>query len=248
MCASVRPSVAESSASRSPSSIRFGLLSEVLAVLLTGMFVVGGALAIFGDGLMILIGSVWLANVLMLAIIYAGLRRRGQDWTHFGLSFRWSGRRSAIRAVAQSMGVFVFATASFVVAAILMANLVGMPEPADMSQYNALSGNLGLTLMSLASVYLVSSFAEEVIYRGFMITRLRESFGSGKVSIMVAVLCSSMVFGLVHSEWGIAGMVQASFMGIALGVSYLAFSRNLWVTILAHAYMDTLLVVQMYLR
>jgi membrane protease YdiL (CAAX protease family) len=36
-------------------------------------------------------------------------------------------------------------------------------------------------------------------------------------------------------------------MGLALGVSYLVVGRNLWVTILAHAYMDTILMVQMYL-
>ena len=36
-------------------------------------------------------------------------------------------------------------------------------------------------------------------------------------------------------------------MGLALGTSYLIVKRNLWVTILAHAYMDTILVLQMYL-
>ena len=35
-------------------------------------------------------------------------------------------------------------------------------------------------------------------------------------------------------------------MGVALGASYLAVKRNLWVIILAHAYMDTILVLQMY--
>ena len=36
-------------------------------------------------------------------------------------------------------------------------------------------------------------------------------------------------------------------MGLALGISYLLVKRNLWVLILAHAYMDTVLMVQMYL-
>ena len=36
-------------------------------------------------------------------------------------------------------------------------------------------------------------------------------------------------------------------MGLALGMSYLLVKRNLWVTILAHAYMDTILMLQMYL-
>ncbi len=41
-------------------------------------------------------------------------------------------------------------------------------------------------------------------------------------------------------------MVQTAFMGLALGVSYLVLGRNLWVTILAHGYMDTMLLLQMY--
>ncbi len=46
--------------------------------------------------------------------------------------------------------------------------------------------------------------------------------------------------------WGASGIVQTGFMGLALGVSYLVVGRNLWVTILAHADMDTILMVQMF--
>ena len=55
-----------------------------------------------------------------------------------------------------------------------MANLVGMPESADMSKYDYLQGNLTMTILALGSVYVVSAFAEEVIYRGFLITRISE--------------------------------------------------------------------------
>ena len=47
--------------------------------------------------------------------------------------------------------------------------------------------------------------------------------------------------------WGVMGIMQTTFMGLALGISYLLVKRNLWVLILAHAYMDTVLMVQMYL-
>ena len=221
-------------------------IGEVVAVLLVGVGVVGGVAVVFGNDLSTSIASVWVANLLMLGLIYAGLKWRGQNWADFGLTVDRVGWRTCLRVLAQSFLVFVFAIAAFVVAAIVMANLVGMPEGADMSKYNSLRGNLLLTLLALLSVYLVSSFAEEVIYRGFMITRLTDTFGSGPASIWVAVAISSLVFGLVHSDWGVAGMVQATCMGVALGISYLAVSRNLWVTILAHAYMDTILVLQMY--
>jgi membrane protease YdiL (CAAX protease family) len=178
--------------------------------------------------------------------VYLGLRLRGQRWAHFGLILRFGTWRSVIRALLLSVLVFVAAMAAFVVGAILMANVVGIPEGADMSRYSYLRGNLPMTILALVSVYIVSAFAEEVIYRAFLITRIAELRAGGKAPLGLAVVVSSVVFGLVHSDWGLAGMVQTSFMGLALGVSYLAVRRNLWVTILAHAYMDTILVLQMY--
>ena len=43
-----------------------------------------------------------------------------------------------------------------------------------MSSYEYLQGNLPMLLLSLAGVYIVSSFGEEVLYRGFLINRLAE--------------------------------------------------------------------------
>jgi hypothetical protein len=45
----------------------------------------------------------------------------------------------------------------------------------------------------------------------------------------------------------VVGIVQTTFMGLALAASYLLVKRNLWVLVLAHAYIDTVLLVQMYL-
>lgn len=42
-------------------------------------------------------------------------------------------------------------------------------------------------------------------------------------------------------------MVQTGFMGLALAISFLVLQRNLWILILAHFYMDAILMVQMYL-
>ncbi len=52
--------------------------------------------------------------------------------------------------------------------------------------------------------------------------------------------------GLAHFDWGIVGIVQTAFMGLALAISYLVTKRNLWALVLAHACIDTLLLVQMY--
>jgi membrane protease YdiL (CAAX protease family) len=93
----------------------------------------------------------------------------------------------------------------------------------------------------------VSSFGEEVIYRAFIINRVAEMGAGARRAWWAAVAVSAVVFGLVHFDWGPMGIVQTAFMGLALGIAYLRVRRRLWVLILAHAYMDTILLVQMYL-
>lgn len=225
---------------------KFCKTGEIFAVLGVGVAVILCGSAWFGSGPIARVASIWVANASMLAVVFLGLRLRGQDSSHFGLSWHVSSARSVMRGVAVSLLVFIAAMVAFMAGAILMANILGMPEPADMSRYDNLRGNLTKTLLALVSVYFVSAFAEEMIYRGFLITRIMEVASSGKYSYFAAVVVSSILFGLIHSDWGLRGMVQASFMGLALGASYLVIRRNLWIMILAHGYMDTILILQMY--
>jgi membrane protease YdiL (CAAX protease family) len=222
-------------------------VGEFATVLVVAMVVIVGAGPLAGDNPLARQGVVWTANVLMLVTVWLGLRLRGQGWTHFGLSFRLADRRTVVRGVLLSVVVLVAAVAAFVVGAIVMANIIGVPEGADTSGYDYLRGNLPMLILALVAVYIVSSFGEEVIYRGFLINRIAELGSGGKTAWRLAVVVSSIVFGLIHFAWGPAGMVQTGFMGLALGVSYLLVGRNLWVMILAHGYMDTILMVQLYL-
>ena len=221
-------------------------VGEIVALFVVAIAVIGLVGPLAGENPIAGQGVVWVANVLMLVTVWLGLRLRGQGWAHFGLSFRGASRRIVVRAVLVSLVVFIAAIAAFVMGAIVMANIVGIPEGADMSGYNYLSGNLPMLILALVAVYIVSSFGEEVIYRAFLINRIAELGGGGKAAWRVAVLISSVVFGFAHYGWGASGIVQTGFMGLALGVSYLVVGRNLWVTILAHAYMDTILMVQMF--
>jgi len=186
---------------------------------------------------------VWIANVAMLSVVWLGLPLRGQPLAHIGLI---SGVNK-LRTLALSLVVFVAAVIGFAAGSIVMANIVGIPQSADMSGYNYLQGNLPMLVGALLAVFVVSSFGEEVIYRRSLVTRIAELGGSGKALLRIAVLISAIVFGLVHFQWGPMGIVQTGFMGLALGVSFILVKRNLWILVLAHAYMDAILMIQMYL-
>jgi len=189
---------------------------------------------------------IFLGNMLMVGLIWHGLSRRNQTWKEIGLVFRLPHVRSALKLFLRSLIVCLISVTAFVLGAVLMAMIVGQPQAADLSDYGYLSGNIMVLIGTLIAVWIGASFAEEVIYRGFLIHRLEEMGMNGRRSKWVAVFISSVVFGLIHFAWGPVGIVQAGFMGLALGISYLFVKRNLWVLILAHGYMDTILILGLY--
>jgi len=226
---------------------RLAKLSEITVALLgPAAFLLALAPTAGGDPLRFQ-SLVWVTNGLMLVLVWTGLRLRGQTWSHFGLHFAWPEPRSVFRALGISLSVLVVAVVAFLVGAVVAANIFGVPEGPDTSGYGYMSGNLPMLIGALAAAYVMSSFGEEVFYRGFLIHRIAE-LSTGRKPWASAVVGSAIVFGLAHFSWGPAGMVQTGFMGLALGAAYLRLGRNLWLTILAHAYMDTILFVQMYLR
>jgi membrane protease YdiL (CAAX protease family) len=189
----------------------------------------------------------WVANLIILGYIWTGIRLRGEALEDFGLSFKRPTWNQIFRTFLWSLLVFVLALAGFVIGSIVMANITGIPENTTVQVYAFLRDNIGMLLATLAGVYVVSSFGEEVIYRAFLINRISELGLSGKWGKFIAIAIAAVIFGLAHYSWGAMGIVQTSLMGLALGICYVYFKKGLWPLILAHAYMDTILIVQMYM-
>jgi len=96
--------------------------------------------------------------------------------------------KTGIKVFFQSILVFVLVLAGFIIASIIMANITGIPESSDMSGYNYLKDNIWMLFLTLGGVYIVSSFGEEVIYRAFLINRIKElrfTSKTGKVIVVV---------------------------------------------------------------
>ena len=222
-------------------------IGEIVLLFLMVVAFVLLVLPLAEDNLLYKQGIVWTANILMLLYIWGGIRLRGEDCSSFGLGFKRPTLKQGFRIFLLSLLVFVLAMIGFMIGSVVMVNITGMPELADMSSYAFLQDNLGLLLLTLLGVYIASSFGEEIIYRGFLINRISELGGSTKLAVSLAVLFSAVIFGLVHYEWGPMGVVQTFFMGLVLGICYIKFKKRLWVLILAHAYMDTILILQLYL-
>ena len=109
----------------------------------------------------------------------------------------------------------------------------------DVSAFTDLEGDLGLLVMYLAASWVLAAFCEEVAFRGYLLTRLTDVLGSGRLQRVVAVLGSSVLFGLLHTEQGVVGVVAAAVAGVVFSVLRYRF-RTLWAPVLAHGFDDTL--------
>lgn len=222
-------------------------IGEILLVFVAAFALISLTKPLVGDDPILKQVAIWMANILMLIIVWVGVKLRGESWNDFGLGFKSITWSEAMKMFLLSLLVFVLAVTGFIIGSIVMANITGIPESANMNGYDYLKDNIGMLLLTLGGVYIVSSFGEEVVYRAFLINRISELGQETKKATIIAVIISSIIFGFVHFEWGPMGIVQTGFMGLVLGICYIKLKRRLWILILAHAYMDTILMVQMYL-
>ncbi|MBT8050443.1 MAG: CPBP family intramembrane metalloprotease [Xanthomonadales bacterium] len=226
---------------------RFSCLVEMLLVFGVAGLVILAGLPLAGESLFGRQLVVVAANAVMLALVWLGTRLRGLGAESLGLAVRRAGWKPLAAGFGKSLVVLVLGLIGFGLGSMVMANITGIPQQADVSGYDYLRGNLPMLLISLGTIYVVSSLGEEVIYRGFLIDRLERLLGGARRSTWVAVVISSLVFGAAHFGWGIVGVVQTTFMGLAFALSFIWFRRNLWILVAAHAYMDTALIVPLYL-
>ena len=181
---------------------------EIIVVCFPAMLAILFVESWVGDDAIAYQAVIWVVYVVMLAIVYAALRMHGNNWLHLGVSFKFAGWRRAGVTLRQAMIVFVCAVLAFALGSVVAVNIVGIPEGADFEKYEYLQGNLGMLLLSLAGVYVVSTFGEEVLFRGYLMTRCAEFFSDAILGRRFAILASTVVFALIHYDWGLMGILQ----------------------------------------
>ena len=106
--------------------------------------------------------------------------------------------------------------------------------------FDSLRGNLRTTLISIALVWPLAAFGEEMIYRGYLMNRVADLFNRTRPAWITSLFATHIAFGLSHAYQGVTGVVDEGLMGVLLGVIYLGTGRNLSVGIVAHGVSDTI--------
>lgn len=141
-----------------------------------------------------------------------------------------------------------------IVAAVLAVYQIGGPYivawtgfAPDNSRLMLMIGNLPIFILATTIAWITAAFFEEIVFRGFVLSRIHTGVGGGKVAIAVAWVLSSLLFGALHFLDGVGQVMLASLAGLVIGLFVILPRQTLWPAIIAHGVLNTIGFVQVYL-
>jgi membrane protease YdiL (CAAX protease family) len=145
-----------------------------------------------------------------------------------------------------AIGIFVAYVVFQGVGVVVVSQFVEIPQP-DLSRFEPYHGNLMAAVMLVLILPFTASIPEEIIYRGFLMGRLSNIFGTTTWGNVITIGIQSLAFGSIHFQWGVGGIVVTAIMGMVWGTAYILCGRNLWITIIAHSFGHLMMGLQLYL-
>ena len=196
------------------------------------------------------VGGDWLQRAAvparMLFLVLAAtllLRWSGASWRDVGLPRPASWWRTSGLVV----GGYVAVGLMFALTTQLLLPALGV-APKTISLFAALEGNAAEYLYWLLPVAWGSAaFGEELVFRGYLQSRLQSAMGGAKGAAAAALLLQGLIFGALHAYQGLGGAIIAGTTGLVLGGVYLAARKNLWAPIILHGLVDTVTLTAVFL-
>jgi uncharacterized protein len=118
------------------------------------------------------------------------------------------------------------------IAVVLLFHRAGFRESQVTRQLVPVTPGDKLTFLGVS---VTAGVCEEVVFRGFLLTALATATGS----MAMALLLSSIAFGIVHAYQQPAGAARAGLLGALLALPLLVHG-SIWPAILAHAALDVI--------
>ncbi len=175
-----------------------------------------------------------------LAVASWRMKVRGVSWTDLGLCTPKSYKGTLVATVVV-LGLAVFLVILFQ----LMKDQLALSVAPDNSGENAVSkfgdlrGNWILFLTIIPFIWL-QSLLEEILDRGFLISWIERMLSNGLFATVFAVIAQAVIFGFRHSYDLSERSITVGLIGLAMGIGYVVFGRNLWPIIIAHCILNTM--------
>jgi membrane protease YdiL (CAAX protease family) len=196
-------------------------------------------------GLVVLGHNLWhvVPNEVPILLVagWVSLRLRRLGWRGVGLVRP----RSWLRTVAWAVGIAAAVQGfGLLVLDPLLERTFG--RAADLSEFRPLVGNLRLTLAGLAVVWTFAAFGEELVYRGYLMSRAADAGDRSPGAWVASLGLVVVLFAVAHAYKGAPGMIDSGLSALVLGTAYIRSGRNLWLPILTHGLIDTFALALVY--
>lgn len=117
----------------------------------------------------------------------------------------------------------------------------------DPEMFAPLKGQLPKLLINVILIsWLHAALCEEIIFRGFILRWVERLAGGGQGALALAIFVQAILFGLSHYPQGRTGILTTMLGGLFWGAIFLVGGRQLWVVIVGHATVDTVLFTLAY--
>jgi CAAX protease family protein len=168
------------------------------------------------------------------------IRLRDGGWSAMGFKRPASWKRVLLIALAAA-GLRILT--GEIVERITLPFWPAIVAPAGTSE---ITGNIKFALLALLVVWTFAAFGEEISYRGYLLTRAADLGKRTPAAYWLGIVVVSILFGYGHYYKGPTGILDSGIAGLILGAAYVVSGRNLWATILAHGFIDTVSVVMVF--
>jgi uncharacterized protein len=179
--------------------------------------------------------------IVCLAVIILYLRKQKKTFQDFGL------KRHGLTFKTLWVGVFSAVCWTTLMKWIYIPFINHFFSVPDYSEYDFLRNKLSALIITVIAAWIVGGFYEEIIFRGFIQTKIQEWFQRHNYAFWISGLLTSILFGLYHWQQGIFGVVSATLGGLFWTFLLRRYDGNLWFPILSHAIYDTIILTMIYL-
>ena len=121
-------------------------------------------------------------------------------------------------------------------------------EGRDLSRFGEASATLPGLLVLLAFSWSFAAFGDELAFRGLLMRGLSSALGGGRGVLLFAYLLQAVVFGLVHTYQGPAGIAGATLSGLIYGGVVWIARGSLWPAVFAHGLSNTYGLVSLWME
>lgn len=112
--------------------------------------------------------------------------------------------------------------------------------------YHYLAGNSFAAALFVPELIIKAGFGEETFFRGYLFERFGKLFGLSTGAKVATVLLTSAFFGSLHYfDQGLAGVQQATVVGLVFGTVF-AVTGRIWMLMCAHAAFDLTALALIY--